>query len=68
MAFRPGEELGLSDVAAVARNLTVMGHEQGVAFAAVRCDGTVQTWGCKEDGGDCRAVRLGLHSPFGSTP
>ena len=44
---------------AVARNMQIIAHEQGVAFAAVKSDGTVQTWGCKEDGGDCRLVYLG---------
>lgn len=47
---------------AVARNMQIVAHDQGVAFAAVRSDGSVQTWGCKEDGGDSRAVKLGTSS------
>ena len=50
---------------AVARNMQIVAHDQGVAFAAVRSDGRVQTWGCKEDGGDSRAVKL-VTSIFGS--
>ena len=59
----PTQEAGVTSgdiLTAVARNMQISAHEQGVAFAAVRSDRTVQTWGCKEDGGDSGAVLLGL--------